>query len=91
MWISRRNYNKTIDRYEKRIDDLLNRLMSNNFSEYKFVKGVPIEDQLREELKEVPEPLSRTDEDEYLIEQKRLNDMKELEGRAEVLKQEMYK
>ena len=82
MWISRRDYNNLIIRYEKRIDDLLNRLMSKNYSEYNYVKPLP---------EELPEPSSRTDEDEFNIEQARLNDLKELEKHADSLKDEMTK
>ena len=86
MWITRKEYNRIIERYEKRIDDLLNRLMSRNVSEYEVAKKVKIPT-TDEEL----ESLSRTDEIEYEIEQKRLNDMKALQGKADKLKEEMLK
>jgi len=66
MWISRKEYNKVIERYERRIDDLLNRLMSRNVSEYEVAKQVKIPTTDKE-----LENLSRSDEIEYEIEQKR--------------------
>lgn len=85
MFITRKRYNEIINKYEKRIDDLLNRLMSTNYSEYKFVKAVP------EKPKDIPEPSSRSDADEYKIEQDRLNSLKELNKKAEGIKTEMLK
>lgn len=86
MFITLKHHYKVIEKYEKWIDDLLNRLMSRNLSEYEVAKKVklPTTD---EEL----EVLSRTDEMEYEIEQKRLNDMKALEEKAKGIKQEMFK
>jgi len=81
MFITLRHHYKIVERYEKRIDDLLNRLMSNNFSEYKFTKEA--------KPTTLEEPISRSDEDEYKIEQDRLNDLKELEAQAGNLKAQM--
>lgn len=81
MWINRKEYNKIIDRYENRISDLLNRLMSKNYKEYTYVKPT---------AEELPEPTSRTDQDEYEIEQKRLNDIKELEEQSEKILNNIY-
>ncbi len=86
MFITRKEYNRIIERYEKRIDDLLNRLMSRNLSEYEVAKKVKIPS-TDEEL----ESLSRTDEIEWEIEQKRLNDMKELQGKSDKIKEKMLK
>ena len=87
MFITLKKHYQIIEKYEKRIDDLLNRIMSHNFSEYKFVKETKIPAVSNEDM----EILSRTDEDEYAIEQKRLNDMKELEEKAEKIKEEIFK
>lgn len=86
MFITLKHHYKVIEKYEQRIDDLLNRLMSRNVSEYEVAKKVKIPS-TEEEL----ESLSRTDEIEYEIEQKRLNDMKELQGKADKIKEEMFK
>ena len=87
MWISRKELNRIKDRYEKRRDDLLNRLMSINFSEYKFTKEAP---KITNKDLDNLESLSRSDQEEYEIEQKRLTDLKELEGKTDHLKVEMY-
>ena len=87
MFITLKKHYQIIEKYEKRIDDLLDRVMSANFSEYKFVKETKIPAVSNEDM----EILSRTDEDEYLIEQKRLNDLKELEDRADKIKEEILK
>ena len=86
MFITLKHHYKIVEKYEKRIDDLLNRLMSRNVSEYEVAKKVKVPT-TDEEL----ESLSRTDEIEYEIEQKRLHDVKELQGKAKKLKEEMFK
>ena len=86
MFITLKKHYQIIEKYEKRIDDLLNRLMSRNFSEYEIAKKVKIPS-TDEEL----ESVARTDEIEYEIEQKRLNDVKSLQEKAEGLKVEMFK
>lgn len=86
MFITLKHHYQIVEKYEKRISDLLDRLMSRNFSEYEVAKKVKIPS-TDEEL----ESLSRSDEVEYEIEQKRLNDMKALQGKADTLKQEMFK
>ena len=86
MFITLKKHYQIIEKYEKRIDDLLNRLMSRNFSEYEIAKKVKIPS-----TDEVLESVARTDEIEYEIEQKRLNDVKSLQEKAERLKAEMFK
>ena len=86
MFITLKKHYQIIEKYEKRIDDLLNRLMSRNFSEYEIAKKVKIPS-TDEEL----ESVARTDDIEYEIEQKRINDVKSLQEKAERLKAEMFK
>lgn len=85
MFITLKHHYKIVEKYEKRIDDLLNRLMSRSFSEYEVAKKVKIPT-TEEEL----DTVSRSDEIEYAIEQKRLNDMSALEDKADKIKDEIY-
>ena len=87
MFITLKYHYQIIEKYEKRIDELLNRIMSANFSEYKFVKDTKV----AQDIEELPEPTSRTDEEEYEIEQARLKDITELEDKADDLKERMLK
>lgn len=86
MFITLKHHYQIVEKYEKRISDLLDRLMSRNFSEYEVAKKVKIPS-TDEEL----ESLSRTDEVEYEIEQNRFNSMEALQKKADTLKQEILK
>lgn len=85
MFITLKKHYQIIERYEKRIDDLLNRVMSANFSEYKFVKDTKVP-----QAQELPEPVSRTDEEEYALEQARLKEVSLLQGKADKILQELH-
>lgn len=84
MFITLKRHYKIIEQYEKRITDLLDRLMSRNFSEYEIAKKVKLPS-TDEEL----EALSRTDEIEYEIEKKRNNDMEALKKKEAAIIKEM--